>query len=151
MLFKAHFGTSEWVKYFLHSGHLTIAGCKMSKSLKNFVTIQDALAKYTARQLRFAFLLHSWKDTLDYSPNTMECAIQMEKLFNEFFLNVKSLARNACISVAKTVSPDCTTRDLFTKWSSLEHDLSKKFTVAKERVHYALCGKCNFVLFCVCG
>lgn len=54
----------------------------MSKSLKNFVSIQDALSKYTARQLRFAFLLHSWKDTLDYSPNTMEIATQYEKLFN---------------------------------------------------------------------
>lgn len=79
---EAHFGCSEWVKYFLHSGHLTIAGCKMSKSLKNFVSIQEALSKYTARQLRFAFLLHSWKDTLDYSSNTMEIAIQYEKLFN---------------------------------------------------------------------
>lgn len=79
---EAHFGTSEWVKYFLHSGHLTIAGCKMSKSLKNFVTIQDALSKYSARQLRFAFLLHAWRDTLDYSQNTMECAVQYEKMFN---------------------------------------------------------------------
>lgn len=74
------------MKYFLHSGHLTIAGCKMSKSLKNFVSIQDALSKYTARQLRFAFLLHSWKDTLDYSPNTMEIAVQFEKLFNVGYL-----------------------------------------------------------------
>lgn len=54
----------------------------MSKSLKNFVTIKEALSKYTARQLRFAFLLHSWRDTLDYSPNTMECAILYEKMFN---------------------------------------------------------------------
>lgn len=82
MIFQAYFGESEWVKYFLHSGHLTIAGCKMSKSLKNFVSIQDALSKYSARQLRFAFLLHSWRDTLDYSQNTMESALQIEKLFN---------------------------------------------------------------------
>lgn len=54
----------------------------MSKSLKNFITIQEALSKYTARQLRFAFLLHSWRDTLDYSVNTMEISIQYEKLFN---------------------------------------------------------------------
>lgn len=79
---EAHFGNSDWVKYFLHSGHLTIAGCKMSKSLKNFVTIQDALKKHSARQLRFAFLLHSWKDTLDYSDNTMDMAVQYEKLLN---------------------------------------------------------------------
>ena len=29
----------QWVNYFLHSGHLSIDGLKMSKSLKNFITI----------------------------------------------------------------------------------------------------------------
>lgn len=91
---EAHDDSSEWVKYFLHTGHLTIAGCKMSKSLKNFVTIQQALQKHTATQLRLAFLLHSWKDTLDYSENTMEMAVQYERFLNEFFLNVKDLTRH---------------------------------------------------------
>jgi cysteinyl-tRNA synthetase len=54
----------------------------MSKSLKNFITIKDALTRHTARQLRLAFLLHSWKDTLDYSSKTMEMALQYEKLLN---------------------------------------------------------------------
>ncbi|XP_060523978.1 cysteine--tRNA ligase, cytoplasmic [Cylas formicarius] len=128
---EAHFGNPEWVKYFLHSGHLTIAGCKMSKSLKNFVSIQDALSKYTARQLRFAFLLHSWRDTLDYSPNTMECAIQYEKMFNEFFLNVKDATRNVNISQ--------TTSKSFFKWSNQELNLNTKYIKAKENVHAALC------------
>ena len=84
----------------------------MSKSLKNFITIKDALQKHSgknlasprdpsaplvgcatavaaredggtavpspppARQLRLAFLMHSWKDTLDYSSNTKESALQ---------------------------------------------------------------------------
>ena len=30
----------EWVKYFLHIGHLYIDGRKMSKSLKNFISIK---------------------------------------------------------------------------------------------------------------
>lgn len=81
-LFQAYFDNDNWVRYFLHSGHLTISGCKMSKSLKNFVTIKDALTRHTARQLRIAFLLHSWKDTLDYSSNTMEMAVQYEKVLN---------------------------------------------------------------------
>ena len=79
---EAYFNNSDWVRYFLHSGHLTIAGCKMSKSLKNFITIQDALKKHSARQLRLAFLLHSWKDTLDYSDTTLHMAIQYEKFLN---------------------------------------------------------------------
>lgn len=79
---EAHFNSQEWIKYFLHTGHLTIAGCKMSKSLKNFITIRDALEQHSATQLRLAFLLHSWKDTLDYSENTMEMAAQLEKFLN---------------------------------------------------------------------
>lgn len=31
---------------------------------------------------RLAFLLHSWKDSLDYSDNTMELAINYEKMLN---------------------------------------------------------------------
>ncbi|XP_072390660.1 cysteine--tRNA ligase, cytoplasmic [Diabrotica undecimpunctata] len=128
---EAYFGNSEWVSYFLHSGHLTIAGCKMSKSLKNFVSIQDALSKYTSRQLRFAFLLHSWRDTLDYSQNTMDSAIQYEKLFNEFFLNVKDASMSICLKN--------TTVDTFTKWSEHEKTLSNKLIAAKTAVHNALC------------
>ncbi|UYV76253.1 CARS [Cordylochernes scorpioides] len=77
---EAYFNNDCWVRYFLHSGHLKIQGCKMSKSLKNFVTIQEALQTYSADQLRLMFLLHSWKDTLDYSPNTMDMAIKFQKL-----------------------------------------------------------------------
>ncbi len=37
---EAHYKCDQWVNYFLHAGHLHIEGQKMSKSLKNFVTIQ---------------------------------------------------------------------------------------------------------------
>lgn len=82
LTFKAYFNNDHWVRYFLHAGHLTIEGCKMSKSLKNFITIKDALKKHTARQLRLLFLLHQWKDTLDYGENSMEIAIRYEKMVN---------------------------------------------------------------------
>lgn len=104
----------------------------MSKSLKNFVSIQDALKKYTARQLRFAFLLHAWRDTLDYSQNTMESAIQLEKLFNEFFLNVKDATRNL------TQGP--TLVKTFAKWQQFELELNSKFLLTKQQIHAALCG-----------
>jgi cysteinyl-tRNA synthetase len=79
---EAYFENDNWIRYFLHSGHLTIAGCKMSKSLKNFITISEVLERYSARQLRLTFLLHSWKDTLDYSEKTMEHAKSYERTIN---------------------------------------------------------------------
>lgn len=125
---EAYFENDHWVRYFLHTGHLTIAGCKMSKSLKNFITIKDALAKNTARQLRLAFLMHSWKDTLDYSSNTMESAVQYEKFMNEFFLTVKDILR---------APTDITGR--FEKWEEAEVELNNCFYERKRGVHVALC------------
>lgn len=127
---EAYYGNDHWVRYFLHSGHLTIAGCKMSKSLKNFVSIRDALSRHSARRLRMAFLLHSWKDTLDYSENTMDMASQWEKVFSEFFLNIKDLLRGA---------PGADSADAFVKWSEEEVGLNAKFLAARSDVHAALC------------
>lgn len=123
---EAHYDTSGWVKYFLHTGHLTISGCKMSKSLKNFITIKEALKQHSATQIRFAFLLHSWKDTLDYSSNTMEIAIRFEKFLNEFFLNVKDLIRQK-------------KSEEMTKLNEKDLELSVKFLDSKKAVHGALC------------
>lgn len=53
-------------------------------------------------------------------------------VLQEFFLTVKSLSRNICPS---------TTRKTFSKWGTLEQELSKKFSQTKEKVHIALCGK----------
>ena len=39
LMCQAYHGCQQWVNYFLHTGHLHIEGLKMSKSLKNFITI----------------------------------------------------------------------------------------------------------------
>lgn len=54
----------------------------MSKSLKNFVTIDDALLKYSARQLRFAFLLQTWNAKLDFKDSAMQEVRSAESLLN---------------------------------------------------------------------
>jgi cysteinyl-tRNA synthetase len=63
---EAYYDCNEWIKYFWHTGHLHIAGRKMSKSLKNFITIKDILTEYSPRQVRFLFLLHQWNTMMNY-------------------------------------------------------------------------------------
>ena len=41
---QAYHNCSAWVNYFIHTGHLHIEGLKMSKSLKNFITIDVSSA-----------------------------------------------------------------------------------------------------------
>jgi cysteinyl-tRNA synthetase len=64
---EAYHGCQQWVNYFFHFGHLHIKGLKMSKSLKNFVTIRQALGTHTARQIRLMFLLQPWDKPMNYS------------------------------------------------------------------------------------
>eukprot|EP00536_Pseudo-nitzschia_multiseries_P003505 jgi/Psemu1/186067/e_gw1.55.107.1 len=41
---EAYLGSGDWIRHWIHTGHLHIDGLKMSKSLKNFVAIRDFLA-----------------------------------------------------------------------------------------------------------
>ena len=76
-------GEHKWVRYFLHMGHLSIAGSKMSKSLKNFQTIEDALATtYTSRSMRIVFLLGKWHDGVEISPEMRSHADGWESTVN---------------------------------------------------------------------
>lgn len=134
---EAYYNTGKnWVNYFVHSGHLSISGCKMSKSLKNFITIRQALQSYTSRQLRFAFLAHNWSETLDYSPNTMNTATSYERVFNEFFLNVVDTFRRQSIEKDSNSSTLCKS---FQKWSTSDHQLNEEFMKATNKIDVALC------------
>jgi cysteinyl-tRNA synthetase len=100
----------------------------MSKSLKNFITIKDILAKYNPRQIRMVFLLHNWNSLMNYTTEkTFPEALAKESQFTEFFRNVKALTRN--IEIGKTVQ----------KWEDKDFALSAKLLHHKKAVHAALC------------
>ncbi|CUS12681.1 unnamed protein product [Tuber aestivum] len=86
-------GKHQWVNYFLHMGHLSIHGSKMSKSLKNFVSIRDALTRggWTPRGLRIVFLLGGWKDGIEVREGVLMEAKNWETTTAKFFSNVKAL------------------------------------------------------------
>lgn len=87
----------QWVNYFLHMGHLSIAGSKMSKSLKNFTTIRAALgsAEWTPRSLRIVFLLGAWRDGIEITPSSIREASGIEDKINNFFLKANELLASA--------------------------------------------------------
>lgn len=80
----------QWVNYFLHMGHLSIQGSKMSKSLKNFTTIRDALhvrKDWTSRSLRIIFLLGNWRDPIEITDQMVAEGRNWEDTVDNFFLN----------------------------------------------------------------
>src|SRR5437762_256588 len=58
----------RFVKYWLHGAHLMVEGKKMSKSLGNFFTLRDLLAKgFTAREIRFLLLSAHYRETFNFT------------------------------------------------------------------------------------
>ncbi|CAM9579252.1 unnamed protein product [Scytosiphon promiscuus] len=106
---EAKYDCGQWVNYFLHTGHLHIKGFKMSKSLKNFITIKQALEENTSRQIRLLFLLHKYNTPMDYGDDAMSGALAAEKIFSEFFHNVKAaLRRTTARDPARMKDPELT-------------------------------------------
>lgn len=60
---------SQWINYWLHTGHMNIKGQKMSKSLKNFIKIRSILDNVSPRILRIFFNLKNYDQILNYSPD----------------------------------------------------------------------------------
>lgn len=81
---------NQWVNYFLHMGHLSIQGSKMSKSLKNFTTIGEALREkkeWTSRSLRIVFLLGEWRKGIEITDDMVQEGRSWEDRVDNFFLN----------------------------------------------------------------
>jgi cysteinyl-tRNA synthetase len=58
----------RFVKYWLHGAHLMVEGKKMSKSLGNFFTLRDLLAKgFTGREIRFLLLTAHYRESFNFT------------------------------------------------------------------------------------
>jgi len=69
---EAAFGKKPLVKYWLHSGVLNIKGEKMSKSLKNFITIREAREKYSPEVIRLFVASTHYRKEIEYGENLMK-------------------------------------------------------------------------------
>lgn len=64
----------KFVKYWMHTGFLTVNGEKMAKSLGNFITIEDALKKFSPQQIRMFFALTHYASPIDFSEQAILAA-----------------------------------------------------------------------------
>jgi len=63
----------KFVRYWMHCAHLMVDGQKMSKSLGNFYTLRDVLAKgYSGREVRYALMRVHYRAQLNFTWEGME-------------------------------------------------------------------------------
>ncbi|MDP2864466.1 MAG: cysteine--tRNA ligase, partial [bacterium] len=85
------------VKYWIHSGFLTVNGQKMAKSLGNFITIREFLKKNSPRVLRFFVIKTLYHSPIDYREGAiLQAKRELEKIdeFIEKLNMIKSQKEN---------------------------------------------------------
>jgi cysteinyl-tRNA synthetase len=64
-----------FVKYWLHGAHLLVEGKKMSKSLGNYFTVRDLLAKgFTGREIRYLLLTAHYRESFNFTLDGLRAA-----------------------------------------------------------------------------
>ncbi|MGY6694666.1 MAG: cysteine--tRNA ligase [Roseinatronobacter sp.] len=61
-------------RFWVHNGHVTVSGAKMSKSLGNVLLLRDLLADTPGEAIRYALLSAHYRQPLDWTPDTSRAA-----------------------------------------------------------------------------
>ena len=111
-------GGKPFVRYWMHNGYLTVNGEKMSKSLGNFFTVRDLLAKAPGEAIRFYMLGTHYRQPLDWTLDGLaEAKRGLDRLYGAL--------RGACdIKAAESDAPAGVR-------AALEDDLNTPLAIAQ--------------------
>ncbi len=82
-----------FVKYWMHGAHLLVEGKKMSKSLGNFFTLRDLLAKgFSGREIRYLLLSSHYRETFNFTLEGLAGARTALARIDECLAKLRELA-----------------------------------------------------------
>jgi len=106
-----------FVKFWLHGAHLLVEGKKMSKSLGNYFTLRDLVAKgFTGREVRHLLLTSHYRETFNFTLDGLSGARTALARIDECVGKLRELASGA------TAAPEAGLLDQFT--AALSDDLN---------------------------
>ena len=121
------FHNEKYANYWVHNGHVTIDGQKMSKSLGNIIRVRDLLKKEHGEVVRFALISTHYRQPLDWTSETLQRARQsLDKIYRVLmdfqFNSAKSPIQPNINRIKEALSSDVNTPEA----------LSVMFKVCKE-------------------
>lgn len=78
------FGAGSFAQYWMHNGFITVDKEKMSKSLNNFFTLEEAFKKYHPQVIRMFYLQTHYRAPINYSEETLTAARNALGRFHDF-------------------------------------------------------------------
>ena len=110
-------GGKRFVKHWMHGAHLLVEGKKMSKSLGNFYTLRDLLAKgFTGREIRYQLLTAHYREQFNFTLDGLHGAKAALARLDSCALRLREAANE------KTAPPELSLLDKFR--AALDEDLN---------------------------
>jgi cysteinyl-tRNA synthetase len=95
-----------FVKYWLHGAFLLVEGRKMSKSLGNFFTLRDLLARgFTGREIRYLLLTAHYRETFNFTLEGLQGARTALARIDECLGKLREIGNRPLSSPADTLAP----------------------------------------------
>ncbi len=121
------FHNEKYANYWVHNGHVTIDGQKMSKSLGNIIRVRDLLKKEPGEVVRFALISTHYRQPLDWTSESPQRAKQSLDKIYRVLMDFQSNSAKTPISpksnrIKKALSSDLNTPEA----------LSVMFKICKE-------------------
>ena len=106
-----------FVKYWMHGAHLLVEGKKMSKSLGNYFTLRDLLAKgFIGREIRHLLMSSHYREQFNFTIEGLNSARTALARIDECLTKLREVAGK------EVASPDVALLGKFSE--SLDHDLN---------------------------
>ena len=115
-------GLKPFVKYWMHTGFLVNKGKKMSKSLANFLSLNEALKLYSPETLHFYFLSAHYRSPLDFSEEILKQSEAAVMRINEFRNRLEQLEK---------VDDNHDSKNTEASWVKIEEAMSDDFDTPK--------------------
>jgi len=92
---EARLGGGPWVKYWMHTGMLTVRGDKMSKSLGNIVLLRELFKKWRPQVVRLWLLGAHYRSQVDFSEEALGQAQRLYEKLRTAAWTLRSLLAEA--------------------------------------------------------
>ena len=93
----------------MHAGAVRVDGEKMSKSLGNFFTIRDVLAKYHPEVVRYLLVSSHYRSPINYSEDSLK---EARGALERFYLALKGLPQDVAAAARQVLEQLLTTAGL---------------------------------------
>lgn len=128
---EAHNNSNTWVRYWLHTGHLYIENRKMSKSLKNFISIDDYMSGNYSSQpaidLRIYFLQYKYNTNIHFSTDRIREAEIYRLRCRDFLTLCTKVTSTAAAKKGRSIccKPNMESKKLMAALMTCQDDIGK--------------------------